>query len=63
MKYIDRLLMLFLVLGIWTLVLKPESISAHSGQYCDIESGTGYGEADDDGNVYVYQIEGQVFCH
>ncbi|MGC6453641.1 MAG: hypothetical protein ACON31_07010 [Candidatus Puniceispirillaceae bacterium] len=66
MKKIDRALMIALVMGIWALVLQPEAPTAHSGQYCDIDSANGYGEIEDlveGGSVYVYQITGTVYCY
>tara|TARA_Y100001970_G_scaffold213995_1_gene261640 strand:- start:233 stop:508 length:276 start_codon:yes stop_codon:yes gene_type:complete len=59
---VDRLLMVLLIIGIWALVFKPNLPKAHSGQYCDIESGYGFGDADEYGSVYVYSITGTVYC-
>ena len=78
MKYVDRILILFLVLGIWALVLKPQEITAHSGQYCEIESGTGYGagygrstgyvdgeyvDVNVEVDVEIYSLSGEVYCY
>ena len=78
MKYVDRILILFLALGIWALVLKPQEITAHSGQYCEIESGTGYGTGSGNGTGYeedgyvevevevdveIYSLSGEVYCY
>ncbi len=59
---VDRLLMILLIIGIWALVFKPSVPKAHSGQYCDIDSGYGFGSAESDGSVYVYTISGTVYC-
>ena len=61
MKLIDRLCIIALVLGVWALVLKPESPTAHSGQICTITSGEGFGEVNGR-EVYVYDITGSVMC-
>ena len=58
----DRVLMIFLIIGIWMLVFKPNNPEAHSGQYCEITSGSGHGDADDSGYVYIYSISGEVYC-
>ena len=66
MKNIDRALLIALVMGVWVLVFKPEAPTAHSGQYCDIDSANGYSEIEEvmeGDSVYVYQITGTVHCY
>ena len=59
----DKLLMILLIIGIWALVFKPNIPQAHSGQYCNINNGYGFGTAETDGSVYVYAISGTVYCN
>tara|TARA_R110002110_G_scaffold149522_2_gene340864 strand:- start:324 stop:512 length:189 start_codon:yes stop_codon:yes gene_type:complete len=42
MKHLDKFLMVLLIVGVWALVLKPTSITAHSGMFCSI-SGVAFG--------------------
>ncbi len=55
MLIFDRIVLVVLALGIWTLVLTPQEIGAHhqedDGHSCDV-SGEAYGEVDG-GAVYV----------
>ena len=56
MKVIDRIILIALVAGVWALVLKPGTPSAHhSGAYHDCSlSGVAFGDADIAG-VRVYR--------
>lgn len=51
----DRVVLCLLVVGVWALVFKPSSPVAHSGQTCEISSGTGYGDVDNT-SVSIYDI-------
>lgn len=71
MKNFDRIVLLLLCIGIWALVFKPSSPTAHSGQYCDI-SGTGTGEVDNrrvrnerlvDNSVTITSLSGEAYCY
>ena len=71
MKNFDRVVLLLLCIGIWALVFKPSSPTAHSGRYCDI-SGTGIGEVDDtdvrngrlvDDSVTIISLSGEAYCY
>ena len=53
-------MILALVLGVWTLALKPEVTHAHTGQVCDVV-GEGWGEIDGE-EVHVYSITGIAYC-
>ena len=48
MRYVDRILVVVLIVGVWALVLKPSAPSAHddNGHNCDI-SGYLSGQLDD----------------
>ena len=61
MNTFDRIILIILTLGVWGMVLKPVSLDAHTGQYCEITSGSGWGELDGD-EVYVYSLNGEVYC-
>ena len=59
MRNIDRLLVLFLAVGIWALVLMPKQIVAHPYDTHSCQ-GSGYGELEGDREVYIYQL--QIQC-
>ncbi len=64
MLIFDRIVLVVLALGIWTLVLTPQEIGAHhqegDGHSCDV-SGEAYGEVDG-GEVYVDGSDLSVDC-
>ena len=75
---IDRILMITLILGLWALVFKPTTPSAHSGQICEIVEFEGWGEGTGEGDgdagdgyayvdvvvdVYIYEGSGKVICN
>lgn len=61
----DRLILIILALGVWALVFKPISITAHSNDDhdCTARGGSGYGELEGGGEVYVHSLNGiRVTC-
>ena len=42
MKHLDKILMVLLIVGVWALVLKPTSITAHTDMRCSL-SGSAHG--------------------
>ena len=60
----NRILMIFLILGVWALVLKPNTPNAHSGQNCYIENFYAYGNGEGEGysdDEYVYvEVEVEI---
>lgn len=58
---VDRVLLVLLVAGVWAVALRPVSPGAHSGQQCEVE-GTGYGEIESSGEVYVHTFNGVAYC-
>ena len=64
MNWFDRGLLLVLVLGVWTLILKPSSPTAHyeHGHSCSFSWNGGHGELEGGGGVYVYSGDGSVDC-
>ncbi|MFQ6551752.1 hypothetical protein AAD018_005325 [Aestuariibius insulae] len=52
---INRILLLIIAVGIWTLALKPEGLAAHEDQTCEVY-GDGVGEVDSNGKVHVIVI-------
>jgi len=45
MQSLDRIMLFLMIIGVWALVLKPNYISAHSGDYvtCNV-SGSAWGD-------------------
>lgn len=64
MNRFDRALLLVLVLGVWALVLKPRSPTAHDDNIhsCSFSWSGGYGELEGGGEVYVHSGDGSVDC-
>ena len=64
MNWFDRGILLVLELGVWALVLKPSSLTAHddNSHSCSFSWGGGYGELEGGGEVYVYSGDGSVDC-
>ena len=58
MRTFDRIVLAVLALGIWALVLKPTSLTAHGSNHShDVKcamSGLAYGDADDNGDVTIF---------
>ena len=62
MKTLDRVLLIILILGVWTLALNPYFGQAHDDDYHSCSgTGTGYGEMDGS-DVYVYSLNLDVSC-
>ena len=58
MKRLDRVIMIVLLIGVWALVLKPTTITAHDDNThsCDV---SGYGEIEEvteGGDVYMGSV-------
>jgi hypothetical protein len=56
------------------IICTHQEITAHSGQYCEIESETGYGAGSGNGTGYeedgyvevevvIYSLSGEVYCY
>ncbi len=64
MRTFDRIILIMLVLGVWALVLSPQSIEAHhatAAHDCDI-SGTVDGQIDLDGKFSIDASAFSVRC-
>ena len=64
MNWFGRGLLLLLVLGVWALVFKPSSPTAHDDNFhsCSFSWNGGYGDLDESGEVFVYSGRGNVGC-
>lgn len=62
MRFLDRLILSVIAVGIWALVLQPSALEAHDNNYHSCSgSGTGYGEPD--GNeIFVYSLNLNIDC-
>ncbi len=63
MSWFDRGILIALVFGVWALVLKPDSLTAHhdNEHVCTFSWSGGYGERDG-AEVYIHSGNGDVEC-
>lgn len=64
MNWFDRGLLFVLVVGVWALVLKPNSLTAHDDDLhsCSFSWDGGYGDLESGGTVFVHSGDGSVNC-
>lgn len=65
MNWFDRGLLIVLILGVWALVFKPSSPTAHDSDEhsCSFSWSGGYGDLEGGGEVYVHTGDGSVTCY